>query len=204
MKKFAIYLFAVVLVFAVAGNAAATPCGYGGIFECDTSNALFSACLDGPEINDSVTIFNDNSYFSFNDWEYLSKIEIEEGDDSLIFNLDEPVEIDLTLSVTSSTGGSSKGTFSFNPNTWLWYDNIAIVLKDGVHNDGVYWSAYLLLSGVYSGCWDYDGTHDLSHLSVYGTPGEPVPEPATLLLLGSGLIGLAGIGRRKIKKARSS
>jgi len=48
------------------------------------------------------------------------------------------------------------------------------------------------------------GQNSLSFYSFYGDGNgdgqTPIPEPATMLLLGSGLIGLAGYGRKKLLK----
>ena len=46
-----------------------------------------------------------------------------------------------------------------------------------------------------SGFWPGNGA--ISHVSLYGTQG--VPEPTTMLLLGTGLVFLAGFGRKKFK-----
>ncbi|MEA2084378.1 MAG: PEP-CTERM sorting domain-containing protein [Thermodesulfobacteriota bacterium] len=52
-----------------------------------------------------------------------------------------------------------------------------------------------------SGDWNtYNlGRKGLSHLSFWITDTNPVPEPATMFLFGTGLVGLVAIGR-KIKK----
>jgi hypothetical protein len=94
------------------------------------------------------------------------------------------------------------------------YDCLYLIVKDGGQDPAAY--AFDLLNlDIFSPTPPYEtwngtdtlhltnfwiGDGSISHVEIRGCGGTPIPEPATMLLLGTGLIGLAGIGRKKFKK----
>ena len=63
--------------------------------------------------------------------------------------------------------------------------------------DGLGWDGMADLE--VRGFWEGEGVSgSISHISMHGT-STSVPEPGTMFLLGTGLVGLAGL-RRRFKK----
>jgi hypothetical protein len=79
--------------------------------------------------------------------------------------------------------------------------------SDYLEEDDIYWESTDSVFGS-KGLWSYLGTFNnwdnpISTFStafyLTGEPIEPIPEPTTMLLVGTGIVGLAGL-RRKFKK----
>ena len=155
-----------------------------------SKNTAASACqYDNATTNSTVanlSSINTSAFFGFSDWLDNGQTQIDPAND--LSGLWSILNVDFAL---------------------LDY---LMVFKDG---EGTYLTAFLFNEEFSSGGWDSPFTdppftlpgestvHDVSHYSIFARdnskdPGtEPIPEPATLLLFGFGLAGLAVARRRR-------
>jgi hypothetical protein len=198
MKKSVVFLCAIALIFGMAGMAGAIPIDFDIAGEPDSSVTLSNvSTLGWTSIDADLVVGLDDEIFSLED------------DESYMFSF-------FTLTV----GGLGRGTADIEA-------TLAFDLPSGFevsgYGSGGWWTIFGILSG---GCLTWTGVPqtltltngdyfdvDFENVRVAGwgnsttvsatvtAHAAPIPEPATMLLFGAGLVGLAGFGRKKFRKS---
>ena len=216
MKKYFGFLCAFLLIFFVAVASQASSVSYDITEDLSSSGFGPSSPIpygtvtlteDGSDVDFLVHLNNGNEFFrtgagdrayflfnasgiTLNDFinPTPSNLEIENGDGSNTFGNGASGYFQYGVGVDISGNGGGTAPYA---------DDIEFTITNSLITDflGTTGEGYIFAVDMWS---SLTGNTGLAAAQTGNTP-SPVPEPATMFLLGSGLVGLSGL-RRKFKK----
>lgn len=213
MKKLSVFLFAMLLFFGIVGIASATLIdqGCGLIYDDELEitwlqNANLAATetfgvsginSDGMmswyTANDWIDAMNASSYLGYKDWRLPLFEGIPMGINELGYMYWQNMSANQTM---NKTGNQTVGEVTlYNISDYPYCTNYLYVGEewDETHTQSF---AFGLLDAYRA---DFDFPVWAVRSGDISAPA-PVPEPATILLIGTGLIGMSMFGRKKLKK----
>ena len=179
---------------------------FADIISGNVSSQQFSAIDVNGTFNSTGIAYDDNSYRIM-----FESIENQGSGDELAFLTFDSFADIISGNVSSQQFSAIDVNGTFNSTGIAYDDNSYRIMFESIENQGsgdelaflTFDSFADIISGNVSSqqfsAIDVNGTFNSTGI-VFEPAGQPVPEPATIILFVTGLGGLAGFGRKKFKK----
>lgn len=145
----------------------------------------------------TASIASPNTFYGYLWTAHNITLQANPGPDMTPNTMDDFVHADMLFDWNPAGGPGNVNIvvsvdFAMAPNGFGGY---TVTTLDSTHDDNLYYPGYIAGDGILGN--PMPGGPFAGFNATFGGTATPVPVPAAVWLLGSGLLGLVGIGRRK-------